>query len=130
MVDQHQRVQLSTFDGYGCSQKTTQEISVLVDSSSASTSEMVAQALKEFKDAKIYGSTSAGQLLVGMWYPVDEIAAGVKLSIPEAVYESHGGRPIEGPGVQIDEVLYYRLNELQNGEDSWIKSVSKRRVSK
>jgi carboxyl-terminal processing protease len=131
IVDQFQQIQLSTFEGYGCLVNLKPgAISVLVDSASASTSEMVAQALKEFKAAKIFGSVSAGQLLVGMWYPMNEIGQGVKLSIPEAVYESHKGRPIEGPGVELDEVLFYHLQELENGEDSWIKNVSNRNISK
>ncbi|RYD69416.1 MAG: hypothetical protein EOP84_28510 [Verrucomicrobiaceae bacterium] len=91
-------------------------------SSTASTAEMVAQAMHDYVGAKIFGSASAGQLLVGVWYPVPELGTGVKISVPEAVYQTRRGHKIEGPGVQIDKVLYYHLEELQNGEDSWIKA--------
>jgi carboxyl-terminal processing protease len=127
LVDQSRQVILSTFGGYGC---LPASLSVIVDSLTASTAEMVAQALKDFRNVKLYGSTTAGQLLVGVWYPLPEIGPGVRISIPEARFESTKGRTIEGPGVELDEVLYYHLEELQNGEDSWIKTVLKRNVSK
>lgn len=142
LVDENQRVELSTFKGYDCLSRETSKplgtgkasvqirITVLVDSSTMSTSEMVAQALKEFKQARIVGSASAGKLLVGMWYAMPEIGEGVRMSIPEALYESHTGRALEGTGVEVDEVLYYHLHELQRGEDSWIRSVSKQNAPK
>lgn len=119
ILDQSFLVRLLTFEDYDC---LTAAVAVLVDSSSASTSEMVAQALKDYVGAKIFGSASAGQLLVGVWYPVPEISQGVKISIPEAIYQTRRGHKIEGPGVQVDRVLYYHLGELQNGEDSWVKT--------
>jgi carboxyl-terminal processing protease len=118
ILDQAFLVRLLTFEDYDC---LTGSVAVFVDSGSASTAEMVAQALKDYIGAKIFGSASAGQLLVGVWYPVPELSEGVKISIPEAVYQTRRGHKIEGPGVQVDQVLYYHLEELQNGEDSWLK---------
>lgn len=117
ILDQSFLVRLLTFEDYDC---ITAAVAVLVDSGSASTAEMVAQALKDYIGAKIFGSASAGQLLVGVWYPVPEISEGVKISIPEALYQTRRGHKIEGPGVQVDKVLYYRLEDLANGEDSWL----------
>ncbi|MNL26661.1 Peptidase family S41 [compost metagenome] len=96
-------------------------VRVLVDGKSASVAEMVAQALKERRGALIEGAPSRGQLLVGVWYPMDEVAPGVQISIPEAIYESVQKYRIEGQGVQIDKVLYYYLPEMQAGVDSWVK---------
>ncbi|WP_413288290.1 S41 family peptidase [Bdellovibrio sp. HCB337] len=118
VLDQSFLVRLWTFEDYDC---LAASVAVLVDSGSASTSEMVAQALKDYIGAKIFGSASAGQLLVGVWYPVPELADGVKISVPEALYQTRRGHKIEGPGVQVDKVLYYHLSEMENGEDSWIK---------
>jgi carboxyl-terminal processing protease len=118
VLDQSFLVKLWTFEDYEC---LTATVAVLVDSGSASTAEMVAQALKDYIGAKIFGSASAGQLLVGVWYPVPELAEGVRISVPEAVYQTRRGHKIEGPGVQVDRVLYYHLNEMENGEDSWVK---------
>jgi len=119
ILDESFLVRLLTFEDYDC---LTASVAVLVDSGSASTAEMVAQALKDYIGAKIFGSASAGQLLVGVWYPLPALSQGVKISIPEAVYQTRRGHKIEGPGVQVDKELYYRLSELQNGEDSWVKS--------
>ncbi len=119
ILDKSFLVKLWTFEGYEC---LASSVVVLVDQSTASTAEMVAQALKDYVGAKIFGSASAGQLLVGVWYPLPELGKGTRLSIPEAVYQTRRGHKIEGPGVQVDKVLYYHLSELQNGEDSWIKS--------
>lgn len=119
MLDKSFLVNLWTFDGYGC---IASSVAVLVDHGTASTAEMVAQALKDYVGAKIFGSSSAGQLLVGVWYPLPELGKGAKISIPEAVYQTRRGHKIEGPGVQVDKVLYYHLSEVQNGEDSWVKS--------
>lgn len=119
ILDQSFLIRLWTFENYDC---LTSSVVVLVDSGTASTSEMVAQALKDYVGAKIFGTASAGQLLVGVWYPVPELGEGVKLSVPEAVYQTRRGHKIEGPGVQVDKSLYYHLEEMQNGEDSWLKA--------
>jgi carboxyl-terminal processing protease len=129
IVNQARRVRLATFAGYPCVGAKAQ-MDVLVDAGTASTAEMAAQALKDFRHAGVRGAMSAGQLLVGLWYAAPEVGEGVKISIPEAVYETSSGHRIEGPGVKLDEVLYYHLEDFQNGEDSWIKTVSRRNVAK
>lgn len=100
------------------------EVRVLVDGKSASVAELVAQALKEFKQARLYGSSSRGQLLVGVWYPLPEIGPGVEISIPEAYYRSSQKRRIENEGVDLDKAFYYDLEELQQGVDSWVRRAS------
>jgi len=95
-------------------------VKILVDGHTASVAEMVAQALKEFRQAPLWGAPSAGELLVGVWYPLDEVAAGVQISIPEGVYQSSGGRIVEGQGVELDRLLDYNLVQMQNGVDSWV----------
>jgi len=103
------------------------EIIVLVDHATASTAEMVAQALLEFRDAKIFGSVSSGQLLVGTWYASPQFGKGVKISIPEALYKSAKGKVIEGEGVRPDRVLYMNKEDFENGVDTWIsKSISEK----
>ncbi|MFS4460647.1 S41 family peptidase [Bdellovibrio sp. HCB2-146] len=118
VLNSHREVVLKTFPQSPC---FTGRVRVLVDGKSASVAEMVAQALKERRGALIEGAPSRGQLLVGVWYPMDEVAPGVQISIPEAIYESVQKYRIEGQGVQIDKVLYYYLPEMQAGVDSWVK---------
>jgi carboxyl-terminal processing protease len=98
------------------------EVKVLIDGKSSSVAEMVAQALKEVKKAPLMGAPSRGQLLVGVWYPLDELGAGVQISIPEALYQSVKGHQIEGHGVALDQILSYKLPEMRQGQDSWVKS--------
>lgn len=114
----HYEVLLKTFPQKSCYRG---ELRVLVDGKSASVAEMVGQALKEFRQAKLLGNVSRGQLLVGVWYPLDEVGPGVQISIPEAYYISAQKHRIEGHGVDLDKVLYYDLDELQAGQDTWIK---------
>ncbi|XGC81813.1 S41 family peptidase [Bdellovibrio bacteriovorus] len=118
VLDRSKEVLLKTFPQDECYKG---KIEVLVDGKTSSVAELVAQALKEFKKARILGAPSKGQLLVGVWYPLDEVAPGVEISIPEALYVSHGNHRIEGNGVQLDKVLYYHLPEMQAGVDSWVK---------
>ena len=110
---------LKTFSAGACYRGA---IRVLVDGKSSSVAEMVAQALKEFRKSPVRGTSSRGQLLVGVWYPMDELGQGVQISIPEALYTSAKGRRIEGQGVELDKVLYYNLPEMQMGIDSWVKN--------
>lgn len=118
VLDAHSEVLLKTFARTSCYEG---DVRVLVDGKSSSVAEMVAQALKEFRKAPLLGSPSRGQLLVGVWYPLDEVAPGVQVSIPEAVYLSQKKHRIEGQGVELDRVLYYHLPEMQAGIDSWEK---------
>ncbi|WP_080602343.1 S41 family peptidase [Bdellovibrio bacteriovorus] len=118
VLDNSSEILLKTYDNPQCFKG---EVRVLVDGKSSSVAEMVAQALKEFKKAPLLGSPSRGQLLVGVWYPLEEVGPGVQISIPEAIYISHNQHQIEGQGVDLDRVLYYSLPEMQAGIDSWVK---------
>lgn len=118
VLDNSSEILLKTYDNPQCFKG---EVRVLVDGKSSSVAEMVAQALKEFKKAPLLGSPSRGQLLVGVWYPLEEVGRGVQISIPEAIYLSHQQHQIEGQGVDLDRVLYYSLPEMQAGIDSWVK---------
>ncbi len=111
---------LQSFSNYPC---LTQSLSLLVDHETASTSEMVAQALKDYRGARIFGNPSGGKLLVGVWYPMERLGTGVKISVPEAVYQTKRGRQIENNGVHLDEVLDYRREDFEKGVDTWLKNV-------
>ncbi len=123
-LDQAEAVELRTFPQKTCLQAP---IKILIDAKTASVAEMVAQALKENARAEIVGTPSSGQLLVGVWYPLDELGEGVQISIPEALFESSKGHRIEGQGVQLDRSLYYNLREMQSGKDSWVERVMEAR---
>ncbi|QDK37119.1 S41 family peptidase [Bdellovibrio sp. NC01] len=117
VLEHNKVVALKTFKNSDCFKG---RVKVLVDGKSSSVAEMVAQAFKEIKHSSLQGAPSRGQLLVGVWYPLDEIAPGVQISVPEAYYESAAGHRIEGQGVQVDKILYYHLPQMQAGIDSWV----------
>lgn len=119
VLEKNGEVLLRTFEEKSCYKG---EVRVLVDGKTASVAEMVAQALKEYRQALIMGTPTRGQLLVGVWYPLEELGPGVQISIPEAVYLSHKKHKIEGQGVELDKLLYYDLGEMQAGVDSWVQS--------
>ncbi len=119
VLDSSSLVHLKTFSDYGC---YTGSIVVLIDSGTASTAELVAQALKDYMGAKVLGNASSGQLLVGVWYPFPDLSPGVRISIPEAVYQTKKGYIIERNGVLPDKILYYSQRELAADQDSWIQS--------
>ncbi|UYL09587.1 S41 family peptidase [Bdellovibrio sp. SKB1291214] len=119
ILEKSREVNLRTFRSPSC---FAGNVKVLVDGRTSSVAEMVSQALKEYRGAPLRGAPSRGQLLVGVWYPMDEVGQGVQISIPEALYISGKGHRIEGHGVQLDKVLYYNLPQMQAGIDSWVKS--------
>ena len=104
VLEHNRETLLKTFSAGACYRGA---IRVLVDGKSSSVAEMVAQALKEFRKSPVRGTSSRGQLLVGVWYPMDELGQGVQISIPEALYTSAKGRRIEGQGVELDLSLIH-----------------------
>ena len=120
VLDVSKEVVLRTYQNSNCYKGI---VRVLVDGRTASVAELVAQALKDYRQATVEGAPSRGHLLVGVWYPMPEVGQGVEISIPEAVYETTLGRRIEHHGVEVDRVLYYDIAEMQAGIDSWVKNV-------
>jgi len=123
ILNQSYYVNLQTFSEYPC---LTQSLVVLVDHETASTAEMVAQALKDYRGAKVLGNPTGGKLLVGVWYPTPELGKGVKISIPEAVYQTKRGRQLEKNGVHLDGILDYRRGDFEKGQDSWLLEALRR----
>ncbi|MBX2987077.1 MAG: carboxy-terminal processing protease [Bdellovibrionaceae bacterium] len=117
VMDRSDVVHMKTYSDYGC---VTGRVAVLIDSATASTAEMVTQALRDYVDARVFGITSSGQLLVGVWYPLPELGEDWRLSIPEAVYQSRRGRRLESEGVRVDRAFYYNLADLRRGRDNWV----------
>lgn len=120
VLERHHRVILKTYHKGECFRGA---LKVLVDGKSSSVAEMVTLALREFRHAVIAGAPTRGELLVGVWYPMDEVSPGVQISIPEAYYESAQGRRIEGQGVSVTKTLYYKLPQMRSGIDSWIEEI-------
>lgn len=111
-------VRLKTFSNYDC---WSQPIVVLVNRESASTAEMVAQALRDYRGAQLVGEATAGAMLQGVWYDLPEIGRHVSISIPEALYQTQQGLILEGKGVRdVKQLKEKRLQDFRNGQDSWV----------
>lgn len=124
MNDEYQIQTLSEFDSvalrtYPNKNCLPKPMAILIDAYSKSTAEWVALAFRDKLQTPIQGATSSGELLVGIWYDISNIwGQVVKLSIPEAYYESIHGYQIEGHGVSADVTLYPRRIDYELGYDS------------
>lgn len=123
VLNRNDSVGLRTFESKECLPKP---VAVLIDAQSKSTAEWVALAFKDVLSVPLFGATSAGELLVGIWYDISHIWNHVvKLSIPEAYYESLNGFLIEGTGVPVDRTLYPSRVDYEQGFDSEIIQIEK-----
>ncbi|MFP5519873.1 MAG: S41 family peptidase [Bdellovibrionia bacterium] len=115
------QLKLNTFRKEKC---LNNRLIVLIDHKTASVSEMVANAFRETQRGKLVGGTSAGKLLVALWYDLNFLGPGVRLSIPEALFLSETGVNIERQGVPVDLLLPERFEVLfQKGKTPWLQQV-------
>ena len=116
VLNRYNSIGLKTFESKLCLPKPKL---VLIDANSKSTAEWVALAFSELQSIPVRGAASAGELLVGIWYDISSIwGTVVKLSIPEAYYESIQGKQIEGHGVSVESNIYPRRADYEQGRDS------------
>jgi len=97
-------------------------VKVLVNAETSSTAEIFAAAMRLRIGTRIYGQYSAGAVLLAIWYPLS-LGRGYSLSIPVATYKTWRDQEIEGVGIEPDVYLYYDLNEMRQGKDSWLLRV-------
>jgi carboxyl-terminal processing protease len=107
---------LTTFSG---------PLAILVDGASASTSEIMAQGLKDLRRARIFGTHTAGAALPSMF---EKLPDGDGFQYAIANYISEGGQPLEGLGVTPDVETPITREALLAGKDpaldaavAWIK---------
>lgn len=118
-MSEHGDVMLKTFGTYGC---YTKPLVVLINEQTASVSEIFSQTLLEKRsNTKIMGQHSAGNVLLSVWYEIP-FWADHSVSIPEAQYESLGGEFLEGAGVQPQNQLNYKYEDLVRGRDTWLET--------
>ena len=100
-------------------------VAVLVDGSSASTSEIMAGGLKDLGRARIFGTKSAAAALPSI---IERLPNGDGFQYAMANYISDGGKPLEGNGVIPDVQVELTRKALLDGHDpvldaalDWIK---------
>ena len=100
-------------------------VAVLMDGSSASTSEIFAGGLKDLGRARIFGTRSAAAALPSI---IEKLPNGDGFQYAMANYISDGGKALEGNGVIPDEEVKLTRSALLDGHDpvidaalDWIK---------
>jgi len=101
-------------------------LAILVDGTSASTSEIMAGGLKDLKRARIFGTRTAAAALPSV---IEKLPNGDGFQYAIANYVSEGGEPLEGLGVTPDVEAPVTREALLAGHDpaldaaiAWIKS--------
>ncbi len=90
---------------------------LLMNEHTASVSELFVQILKnQFKDLKVLGTTSAGQMVLSIWYPIKYLGSGVMMSVPYAWATASDKEILEGFGVS--PTLDLTFKNLEKYKDS------------
>jgi carboxyl-terminal processing protease len=104
-------------------------VAILVDGSSASTSEIFAEGLKDLGRARIFGERTAAAALPSV---IERLPNGDGFQYATANYISEGGKPLEGIGVTPDVEVKLTRQALLAGHDpvvetalEWIQKQSK-----
>ena len=96
-------------------------VAILIDSMSASTSEMFASGLQATGRARVFGTPSPGMALPAQMRPLPN---GDRLMYAFADYIDGQGRRIEGVGVTPDEVVETHRSDLLTGTDPVMEAAS------
>ena len=105
-------------------------LAILVDGASASTSEILAEGMKDLGRARVFGSHTAAAALPSYF---EKLPNGDGFQFAIANYIAEGGKPLEGLGVTPDVETPITRQALLEGKDpaldaavSWIKSAPAR----
>lgn len=109
------RLPLELYVGRGGDQIYSGPVVVLIDSRSASSSEVFAAGMQDSQRARIVGSQSCGCVL-GIAKPRVMKGGGV-LEMSEVLWFSPKGRRLEGTGILPDQTVVPTLKSLQANED-------------
>jgi carboxyl-terminal processing protease len=89
-------------------------VAILVDGCSASTSEILAEGMKDLGRARVFGTRTAGAALPSA---IDKLPNGDGFQHAVADYISEGGKSLEGAGVIPDVEVKLTQEALLAGRD-------------
>ena len=98
-------------------------IVILVDQGTASTSELITNALQENKRAYIIGAQTCGCVLGFLGYR--KIKGGGDMSLSEFGFVTAKGKTLEGNGVTPDKIVLLTLENLRNDRDAALLEAEK-----
>jgi carboxyl-terminal processing protease len=90
------------------------KLAILVDETSASTSEILAQGLRDLGRARIFGTRTAGAALPS---DIIRLPNGDGFQYAQASYVSEKGKILEGNGVTPDEEVHQTGADVESGRD-------------
>lgn len=118
-IEESPGIALETFSGYGC---YSGSVAVLMGSHTSSVSEIFASAMLHRPHSRVLGQPSSGDVVLAVWYDLPSWGPGYSISIPEALYLTPEGKPLEGFGVFPQQEVFDDLKVWRQGRDSWIQS--------
>jgi carboxyl-terminal processing protease len=89
---------------------------ILVNESTASTAELITNALQEQNRATVFGTNSCGCVLAFLDYKL--LKGGGDLTLSEFGFITAKGKKLEGNGVMPDKIVPLTLKDIQNGRDA------------
>ena len=96
---------------------------ILVNEGTASTSELIANALQEQKRAVVFGTNSCGCVLAFLDFK--PLAGGGDLTLSEFGFVTAKGKKLEGAGVSPDKIVPLNLKDLRTGRDRALEAAEK-----
>lgn len=101
-VTQENPIYLKLFKTELCLQ--SEKVVVIMNENTSSVSELFVQILKnQFDELSVYGTNSAGQMVLSIWYPLKYLGPEVMVSIPYAWATANDQEILEGLGVTPTE---------------------------
>ena len=94
----------------------THVVVILVNEETASTAELITNALQEEKRARVFGTNSCGCVLAFLDYK--PLRGGGDLTLSEFGFITAKGKKLEGTGVVPDKIVPLNLKDVQNGRDT------------
>ena len=115
-LDSFRAIELRTFKGYGC---FSGPVITLVDSSTASVAEIVAESMRLRECSSVVGAPTAGQVVLAVYHPAPLFPDNFQISVPEASFVSNASESeLEGAGVTLDALVYKELEHFREAKDS------------
>jgi carboxyl-terminal processing protease len=96
---------------------------ILIDENTASTSELIANALQEQSRAAIFGTNSCGCVLVFLDYK--KLTGGGSMTMSEFGFISAKGKTLEGSGITPDKFIPASLEDVRSGRDAALEEAVK-----
>jgi C-terminal processing protease CtpA/Prc len=107
-------------DQYGCFNGA---VTILIDSGTASTAEIFAQAFYSRPRSRIWGQMSSGQVVLAQWFPLSSLGSDAySMSVPIGAYHTSDGADLENVGLIPQRQLNYDLDVSLQGRDNWIEA--------